>query len=109
MSVWSRRVRRAKVSTPLLVTLGILILIAGGFWAFKLNSSDDVKIAKNPNAPKSQFEIACGKCGFKKTVDYTALAALERREGMYYCDKCKAFTAGRNRVGNASVPVAGGP
>lgn len=80
----------------------VVVLLAGsyhGVRAFLVGAPS----SSGPGVPRVEFLICCEKCGRQQRVEESELGSLRSREGEYWCEKCRAYSAYRERVGNPCV------
>lgn len=101
------RLRSGKVNVGLLVTLAVLLLIAGGYWTYALMSKP--KVVLNADVPEQEYLLVCDGCKARTTLTLSQLKATPRDpSGLYECPKCKKPKAAFYRPGGTALPPGGG-
>jgi hypothetical protein len=59
--------------------------------------------AEAPSQP--EFVLRCGKCGTDRCVRASELEDVASRDGSYWCETCRAYSAYRLDVGDACVAI----
>src|SRR4030095_6215722 len=86
------RARRAATNTKLLVALGIMLLLAAGFWGWRAwsHSTESNELVD----PAMKFVLTCSSCGKETEFTYAKAKKAEKNaEGKYKCPQCGQFTA----------------
>lgn len=103
--------QRAQVNKGLLITLGVLIVIVGGYYAWQYAS--EPRITVDPNAPEGTYDLACEECKKVSSIKTSQLRSAELRDPntlLYKCGHCGKFAARAERTsgGTALRPGTGG-
>jgi ribosomal protein S27E len=103
--------RRAEISRGMIVTLGVLVLVAGVFWTYKCRSkSSDIEQA---TLRYKSYNITCSECGLlpdKIPAEKVKEMNADTKNGKLKCPKCGKYTAmwGRPRVQKGDQGESGG-
>jgi hypothetical protein len=95
--------------------LGSLVAIAGcllcvgivsGSYAVIGGLAEHLRSAPPAEVPSRQtFVLRCAACGGDRCVAEDELAEVDSRDGSYWCESCRAYSAYRMDVGDACVAL----
>lgn len=91
MSPIRSRFRRGETNKSLLIILGLVVVIAAGFWGYKLMSTEKPPVVVNTE-PVTFYCDACKKT-FEVPVGEAAQMKIDTSTNMYECRLCKKVTA----------------
>lgn len=93
--------RRAAVNKGALIALGIVAVLAVGFWGFKLSTAGDGNPAPTSAAERDaqQWMMQCEACGHTFPMSQGAYREAKRNErSRLECPKCKKFAVVSTRM-----------
>ena len=96
--------RRAAAHKGLLITLGVLALLAGGYWLWILRSSGNPVVGD----VVITYPLWCDNCKKEVVVPAAVADKLPAEGRMLQCPECKQFKGSWDRPGTVSVTVPGG-
>lgn len=88
--------RRAAANKQNIVVLGVVALLAAGFWTYQVSTAE--RAPKVEWSPTETTPLYCSRCSNVALVEPALFAGISRHEktGAYQCPACKEFAA---RVG----------
>ncbi len=90
-------------------SLGVLVLIClllvAGRAVFSPTVPDISAATVCPT--EARFIVSCEKCGWQRSASAADLRSAASRNGAYCCEKCRAFTAYPEPLGNKSLVNVG--
>jgi DNA-directed RNA polymerase subunit RPC12/RpoP len=106
--VWSDTprpsLRRAAANKGLLITLGVVALLAAGFWLWVWRGTEPPLAAD----PSITYPLWCENCKKEVNVPIADAEKLPSEGRMVQCPECKQFKGSWDRPGTVSVTVPGG-
>ncbi len=103
-----RYLRRADANKGVVITLAVVIVLIGGFWAYRGLSREQA--LGNPDLPELKYWVICDECNNRATMTNTQIKELSESEsGDLQCPKCEKFAAHVERMkgGTALTPRGG--
>ena len=84
---------RAASNKHLIVVLGVVALLAAGFWAYQVSTAERApKVEWVPTEPTPLYCSACGKLTMVAPADF-AQVQRDKTTSAYQCPNCKEFKA----------------
>lgn len=102
--------RRAEANKAPLITLAVVIVLIGGFWAYRGLTREKVSGSADPTAGPRTYRIVCDKCRQVSELTFAELKKLpESEEGTFPCPECNELGAYAERArGGTAITVPGG-
>ena len=81
------------------------VIVSGSYYAISglIEHLLSAPAAEAPSQP--EFVLRCGRCGGDRCVGASELDDVASRDGSYWCETCRAYTAYRMDVGDACVAM----
>jgi DNA-directed RNA polymerase subunit RPC12/RpoP len=98
----TRRSRDARISTGLIVILGLVLLIAGGFWWSRLTAESGPKFTE---VEDPEYPMVCAGCGEKFVIKKSQQKTWEVSDDGFKCPKCGKLRGQSNREGGMALTV----
>ncbi len=82
-----------------------VVIVSGSYFTISglIERLRSAPTAETPAQP--EFVLRCAACGGDRCVGWTELGDTDSRDGSYWCETCRAYSAYRMDVGDACVAL----
>ena len=83
----------------------LITLLSGACCAVRGLVEHLISLPAAEAAPETEYVLRCMTCGCDRRASRRELSNIDSRDGEYWCDKCRAYSAHRMQIGDTCIAI----